>query len=273
MFRKRVSIYDITNGSELMSEELSNSDDQHIILRKLYYIENRCVLVYYTATNRKSPYDKKHKLLKIDLKDFTSQIMTIDKDFLLIFSIAYLEVGFLILSHKIMTKWRTDCWPFEKMESEVTFKRTTDELLTLSANMFARVSDKTVSIWDSDLNLLREIKTNCYELKALGNDFLLIKSCYSIIKLFNFRSGELINTISNPFQIRCFFETPDKEFLVLAGQDNIFFHNLKGSFDYSIFETPHPHQFQNEKVKMLRNNKFIRRSDSERSVMIFDYEK
>ena len=179
-----------------------------------------------------------------------------------VLSFAYLESGFLVFGCQIMTIWRTDCWPFERMQRQATFKEPANSLLALSAHIFARVSDQTVSIWDSDLKLLHEIKINQYycELKAMGNDVLMInKSPYNFhskdcnVLFFNFRSGELLDEFRVTFETCYLFETPDKEFLVMAGKEMILFYHLKGGYVYSQFETTQRHQFQNDRVKILKN--------------------
>jgi hypothetical protein len=129
---------------------------------------------------------------------------------------------------------------------------------------------------------LREIKINGYfiALRAFENDVLMINkwncNCNSSgcnVLLYNFRTGELLNEFRVTSPTWCLFETPDKEFLVMSGERKILFYHLKGAYVYSEFEPTQRLHFQNLGAEELRNRKFARLINSDRSLVVFDYEK
>jgi hypothetical protein len=246
-------------------------------LVKLACIKNKFVLGLLSDA---SYNEKVYKLLRIDLNDFTSKQMNLDGKVL---SFAYLESGYLVLGGEIMTIWRTDCWPFEKIDqSQETFKRPIYSLLALYGEIFAGAFEKNVCIWNKNLKLLHEIKMSepyC-KLKIVGNFILMIEDMFhkfdiskSInISFYNFRSGESLKKLQIYFHPLSLFKTPDKEFLVIAGEKKLLVYHLKGAYVCSEFETSQRYQFQNEEVELLENRKFAQKIDSKRSLLVFDYE-
>jgi hypothetical protein len=113
MFEASICIYSLINGSNLMSKQQYN-------LRRLLYVENIYVIVYFTDNFTFNAYGRgKHKLIVIHLNDLKCGEMNIDDR---VTSCAYLENGTLILGGEKPSALKADRWPFERITHDKFIK-------------------------------------------------------------------------------------------------------------------------------------------------------
>ena len=119
IYTRKFFIYDIDDGRVLFSKEQDN-------IKSLYYIENKYAMVYYTVGVRE---DKQHKLMFVDLSDFTTREMVLQDRLV---SAVYLECGLLVLSCNDLSTWNIDEWPFKKVKACTNNTMPIEPLMALS---------------------------------------------------------------------------------------------------------------------------------------------
>jgi len=138
MYRSKVCVYGIGDGTELFCREIQKLD-------KIFAIANRYLLVCFdSGANRLS----RPQISVIDTNDYSGFDLIVEEK---VNSAIYLDSGSLILGESSLTCWSTWETPFTKIASQSSSYR---NYVALSGNLFAYSFGGSVFVSNTHLQVL-----------------------------------------------------------------------------------------------------------------------